>query len=212
MTQRILRTTTLAFAAAGWAAAASAGITDIAGLQGVRVWETTYTTSTADFAAADPRLSAVLAGASLSGSSRDFGFFPGDENYDIYYSDAAGTLDAHGSYLTIDGNCFVPYNCFNINEVQLKINGVYQGAGSVVRAVYGRSGSFSPGSHVFAADGQLSSLTAMGDTIGMGVDARMSITLAFDGVPQVPEPQTYALMAAGLMGVGFLARRRRSVI
>jgi PEP-CTERM motif len=187
---------------------AHAGIQDITGYEGVRVWEATYTTLTATLAAGDTRLTSVLAGSALSGTQRDFGFFPGDENYDIYISDANGVLDAQGSYLTIDGNCFVPYNCFNINEVALVVNGSEQFASSVVRAVYGRSGSFTAGSAANAADGNLSTITALGDTIGLGSDARMSITLAFDNVPAIPEPGTWALMAGGLLLIGQRLKRR----
>lgn len=64
---------------------AHAGIVDIADFQGVNVYESTYLVPhpAVQFAAGDSRLTAVLTGAALSGSSRDFGFFVGDENYDI---------------------------------------------------------------------------------------------------------------------------------
>lgn len=207
-TTALALTTVLAAAAAP----SQAGITDIAGFQGVGVYESTYQLPHPRdfFAAGDARLTSVLAGAALSQAGRDFGHFVGNENYDIYLSNADGTLNAAGSYVTIDGNCDVPYLCFNINEVALVVNGSEQWATAVVRAVYGRAGSYVPGSAARAADGNMSTFTQLGDTIGMGVDARMSITLSFANVPQVPEPGTYALLVAGLAAVGGIARRRAS--
>ncbi len=192
-------------------APALAGITDIVDFQGVNAYESTYSIPHAPdfFGVGDGRLTAVLAGSALNGSSRDFGHFPGDENYDIYFSNADGTLNANGSYITIDGNCFVAYNCFNINEVSLVVNGSEQFATSVVRSIYGRAGSFTPGSHVNAADGNMFSFTQLGDTIGLGDEARMSITLEFANVPSIPEPQTTVLLALGLGVLGWTARHRR---
>lgn len=45
------------------------------------------------------------------------------------------------------------------------------------------------------------------DQVGLGKNATYSGTL---NVTPVPEPETYALMLAGLGAIGFLARRRRS--
>lgn len=189
--------------------AQAAGISDIAGFEGVRVWETTYAMETADFAAGDSRLSATLPGAALSYTGRDFGFFAGNENYDIFYSNADGSLNPDGSFLTIDGNCDVPWGCFNINEVALKISGNYELASSVVRAVYGNAPN-SAGSAALAADGVFSTYTALGDTIGDYPDRRMSITLSFASAPPVPEPGTYALMSLGLIALACGVRRRRA--
>lgn len=50
--------------------------------------------------------------------------------------------------------------------------------------------------------------TLVGD-FGIGGNTAISPPLLGLTVAAVPEPQTYALMLAGLMGVGFVARRRR---
>lgn len=189
---------------------ASAGsIQGLADLQGIRIWEITYYTQYADFAKNDAKLTTQITGAALTGSNRDFGFFAGDENYDVFFSDANGALNANGSYLTIEGNCGVPYNCFNINGVALvKTGGALEYANTLASAVYGRAGSFTPNTALKAVDNSLDTFTQMGDTIGMDANARMRITVGFASTPAVPEPETYAMLLAGLGLVGFAARRR----
>jgi len=193
--------------------AGAGSIQGLAGLQNIRVYEITYSTQYADFAPNDPRLSAQLTGAALTGAQRDFGFYPGDENYDLFFSNADGTLNANGSYLTIEGNCGVPYNCFNINAVALvKTGNVLEYANTLVSAVYGRAGSYTPNSAGNAVDASLATFTQLGDTIGMGPNARMRVTLGFASTPPVPEPETYVLLMAGLGLVGFAARRRKTAV
>jgi hypothetical protein len=183
-------------------------LADKAGLQAIRIWEITYATASFDFLPTDPRLDQQLTGASLTAATRDFGQYPGTENYDVFYSDANGHLNSNGSYLTIEGNCTVPYYCFNINEVALvHTGGAMEYANSVVSWAYGRPGSYFDGWHVNAADGNLATYTAMGDTIGLDANARTRITLAFGSVSSVPEPASAALMGAGLLALGW--RRRR---
>ncbi|HEY9192599.1 MAG TPA: PEP-CTERM sorting domain-containing protein [Methyloversatilis sp.] len=207
-----LFTSLLILAAALLANPASAGsIQSLAGLEKIRVYEITSSTQFADFALSDTRLTTRLAGSALTAASRDFGFFAGDENYDLFFSNADGTLNANGSYLTIEGNCGVPYNCFNINAVALvKTGGVLEFADTLSGAVYGRPGSYTPGSALAAVDGSLNTFTRMGDTIGMGADARMRITVGFASTPPVPEPESWALMLAGLGLTVAMVRRREA--
>jgi hypothetical protein len=191
------------------AAPAQAQITAVPGIQSVRVWESTNAIPDAPFTFAidDARLLQRLAGGALSGSSRDFGNYPGDENYDIFLSDANGALDPAGRYVTIEGNCFVPYNCFNLNEVALIVNGSPVFATELARAVYGRGGSFTAGSANRVIDGAMITYTQMGDTIGLGADARMSVTVGFAAVP-VPEPASALLLALGVAALSLRRLRR----
>lgn len=44
---------------------------------------------------------------------------------------------------------------------------------------------------------------------GQGIGSDLSHASVYGGVPAIPEPQTYALMLAGLAAVGFMTRRRK---
>lgn len=189
--------------------AQAASLAAIPGLQQVRVWEVTSTWTEASFAAGDARLTQRLGGSSLTAASRDFGFFAGDENYDLFYSDANGSPNPSGGYLTIEANCGVPYNCHNIDAVALKISGVDHYATAVTHFTFGNAPN-TPGSQLNILGPVDGSFTGLGDTIGLPADARLSVTVGFDSVPAaVPEPQTWALMALGMAGLGLRARRRR---
>ncbi len=197
----------IAAAAIIGASPASAGIASLPGLTSVNIMEVTYTYMIASFAPNDARLTSRL--TTLTAANRDFGFFAGDENYDVFYSDANGAFNANGSFLTIEGNCNVPYNCFNVSAIWLSRNGPQEHASVLTNAVYGRAGSFTPGSAANAVDVNTGSWTALGDTIGMPASARMSVTVGFASVPtgSVPEPASWALMIAGFGMVGAAQRR-----
>lgn len=215
----MLRFKTLAFAgllAAAASPAAAAGILDLTGLTSVQAYEATNTLSDGSGAwlAGDARLTQRL--ALLTADNRDFGIFPGTENYDIFVSDEAGNLDAGGRYLTIEGNCTVPYVCFNVTGVSLKFGALEHFATVLTRAVYGRANSFVPDTAQFAVDGNLNTYTRLGDTIGMGEDARMAITVGFEGLAfdnggggAVPEPSTWAVLILGFAATGAALRRAR---
>lgn len=189
---------------------ASAAILTQPGLTGVKVYEITWGTLSQTFAPTDAALTSRL--STLTAANRDFGFFPGDENYDIFISDAAGNVDAQGSHLTIEGNCNVPYGCFNINEVSLVFGATEMFANVLTRAVYGRAGSFASGSAANAVDGNINTYTNLGDTIGMPASSRMAITVGFSNLPTggaVPEPATWGLMILGFGAAGAILRSRR---
>ena len=48
------------------------------------------------------------------------------------------------------------------------------------------------------------------DVFARGIDAVESDVIRVGGVPAIPEPETYALMAMGLAVVGFVSRRRKA--
>jgi hypothetical protein len=193
------------------ASGAQAGLSSISGLTSVNAYEGTYVVPppATSFAPGDLVLTAKL--DPLTQANRDLGHYLGEENYDIFYSDAFGNLDANGFFLTIEGNCDVAANCFNISAVTLTVNGTEVFADQLLRAVYGRPGSaITPGSAANAVDGNLSTFTEFGDTIGLGSSARMAITVGFSGYPAaVPEPASWALMIGGFALAGGALRFRR---
>jgi hypothetical protein len=199
----LIATALLAAAASSHAVSLAA----IPGLEQVRVWEATASVLEANFAAGDLRLVQRIAGAALTPATRDFGFYVPDENYDLFYSNAAGVLDPNGGYLTIEANCGVPFNCHNIDAVALKIAGVSYYATAVTHVTYSGSVGF-PGTEGNILGAPNNNWTALGDTIGLPADARLSITVSFDTAP-VPEAQTWAMMALGLAAMALGLQRRR---
>jgi hypothetical protein len=189
------------------ASAQAASLATIPSLQQVRVWEATSSIVEVDFAAGDSRLTHRLGGSSLTAATRDFGFYPGDENYDLFFSDANGVLNSNGGYLTIEANCGVRYNCHNIEAVALKVSGVSYYATAVTHVTYLGSVGY-PGTEGNILGAPNNTWTALGDTVGQPADARLSITVSFGTAP-VPEPQTWGLMAMGLAAIGLSLQRRR---
>ena len=148
----------------------------------------------------------------LSAANNDFVGFTG-EFYDVFYSDADGTLNVLGEYLTVEARFDnAGGGGHNLAEVVLNFSGGgTENANQVASFAAFGAGSF-PGTVGLAVDGDLDTHTFMGSTAA-GVPDRLRVTVGFASsvtqVSQVSEPGTFALLGLGLGGL-VLARRRRS--
>jgi len=113
-----------------------------------------------------------------------FGFSSADfrgvieEQYDVYYSDANGTRDNDGAYITVEA--VWPFTApsgggLNISEVRLNRDLLTEYANVVLSPVYLGDNSI-PNSAGFAADGDPATDSSMGNTTGGG---RLRIVLGF---------------------------------
>ena len=137
-----------------------------------------------------------------------------NEFYDFFYSDADGTFDIDGMFLTItavfdnaaDGG-------LNISGAALQFSTGIEYANTVSSFV--ALGAFSFPATVNNALGNTPGTTTfLGDTAGQPNDVRLSLTLGFASsapppVAPVPEPATGLLFLLGLLGLGAAARFNR---
>lgn len=189
-------------------------------LTSVTFYEVTFGTVAAPFAPNAAQLSTRI--PVLTDSERDFSFHS-LENYDVFYSDADGTLNADGGYLTVEGvwQAAPPFGggSGNIAEVELAFGGAspYTRFGDFVASyAFGSlcdSTTCIHSSVPLAADHDLGSFPRLGHTSPALPDDRFRLTIGFNGisdVPPVPEPATWLLLASGLASLCLLRRKRVS--
>jgi hypothetical protein len=180
--------------------ASASAIRTLPNLQTITIYEQTGSTFAHVYGPNDSVLLTRL-GDPLSPTNNDFSTTSA-EYYDVFYSDANGTFDMNGAYLTVqarfDASPSLPPGAggLNINEIQLNYTGgVNEFGNTVTNFVMEGFGTIS-GSQALAADGNLATWSTMGSTDPANPTDRLSITIGFAST--VPEPSTLMLVAPAI--------------
>ncbi|MDD5389175.1 MAG: PEP-CTERM sorting domain-containing protein [Gallionellaceae bacterium] len=182
---------------------------DIPNLDSITFWErtggsapTAYT-----FAVNSSQLTSRLSDP-LSASNNDFAGVPSHEFYDVFYSNASGTFDINGEFLTIEGffDMELPwFGGLNLAEIALNFLGTPTEYGNWVASYVALGNNAEPGTVGLAIDGDLQTHTTMGNTIGQ--TERLRLTLGFNsssGPAPIPEPNVLILLVTGLLALNLL--------
>lgn len=169
------------------AGAAEASVRGAPGAQQILIWEQTGSITQLALDVNDPLLLARRAGT-LTPQNADY-VTGAAEYYDFFYSNADGTANADGEYLSLE--CAYVGCCgpgLNINEVALAYVGGQQVFGcTVASAVYGPGGV--DGSAAYAADNNVSTTSRMGgNTVGSD---RLRITVDMRCAPTPTTSRTW---------------------
>ena len=198
-------------------ARAGAGIVSVAEGGAGNIWQ-------ADFAAADPTATrGTIAGLLQPGGMQSMRFLV-DTAVNPYFSFAAMVVPSNDFFIGNDSP--TEYKLFNNGGSQLQISAItlkaheIWDAGSEVydpsaAAFVGNNGLRTPQNSVVAFNfaeffGYNGLTTGAGYTFNSQLTANADVyRISFTAAP-VPEPETYALMMAGLLAVGVMVRRRRA--
>ncbi len=124
----------------------------------------------------DVALSTQLPGQ-LNSGNRDFEGVADREFYDVFYSDADGTFNSNGEFVSVE--CRYDYStgggALNINEVEFHFGAGYSIYGSYVTSFVSNGNTYDPESPEWAADCNLVTLSALGNTENTTIRLRLTI-------------------------------------
>ncbi len=206
---RILALCAGVLASAGtWATA----VRDIPDLVSISVFEKTGTVTEYTFAVDGPELSARLPDP-LSSTNSDIAGGADTEYYDVYYSDANGGFDPAGAYVSVTGiygKESPAGGALNLTGVALNYTSRPHEFGNFVASFVALGDNAVPETLGNAIDGDVSTHTAMGNTVGQSERLRITLGFASTGVPPsaVPLPGTVWLLGSVLFGLVGLKKNR----
>lgn len=184
-------------------------VKDLPGLTDISFFERSSATPTEFVFGVNSTELTTLLPAPLSAVNRDFigTTFGADENYDVFYSNADGTFNLNGSFITVTADYdFSGDSGLNLAGVRLNfVSDPGEFANSVASFVALGTTPL-PGTVGNAVDGDINTHTFMGDTAGQSTQ-RLSVTVGFESAV-VPEPSTLAFAAFGLVCMSYRRRKR----
>jgi hypothetical protein len=180
-------------------------LVNLPNLQSITFFETSGSNTPYTFNVNSPELLTKL--SALNSTSKDF-VGVSTEFYDVFYSDSLGNFDASGMYVTVESvyDRELPAGGgLNIAEVQLNFTSGTEFANQVT-AFTALGNNAILGSQIKAIDGNLSTTTTLGNTVGQ--NKRLSLTLGFASTA-IPEPSSIiGLAVLGTLGAASTLKRK----
>lgn len=153
-------------------------VRSLPGLLSVQVVEVTNSYYNRSFAPNSAEITTRLPDP-LGSANRDYVGTPW-EYYDVYYSNADGTYNIDGAYVTVD--CKFDQNfaggAHNTAEVKLDFGTSIETANILTHFVVNGT-NYLPGTEVRVADGDPMTFTTLGNTYNMPTTFRLSVTVGF---------------------------------
>jgi len=178
-------------------------VRQIPNLTSITFYETTGGTAAFTFAVNSPQLTTRLSDPLGAGNNDISGAVT--EFYDVFYSDADGTFNPNGQFLTIEGVFMLGLpdgGGLNLAEISLNFaGGAPPEFGSFVASSVALGDNAIPGDVGNAVDGNLQTFTTQGNTIG--TTQRLRVTLGFQSA-QAPSTTSTAVPTLSEWGLVIL--------